>query len=134
MIIAHCVIFKTHLALLLLLCQGCSTRGLIWATGPSERALSDCITGGSSSQRGALTDCKLALTLAFTAPTDSTAASICIYYFITPTYFRWDHLIFFRLFTQVYVWLTARQGSICNISIDQEYLKTSDDLFLDWNI
>ena len=50
MTIARCVIFKTHLALLLL-SQRCSTGGLVWATGPSEQALSDC---------------KLALTLAFT--------------------------------------------------------------------
>ena len=40
--------------------------------------------------------------------TYSTAASICVYYFITPTYFRLDHMIFFRLFTQVRLWLTTR--------------------------
>ena len=50
--IARCVIFKTHLALLLPLDQGCSTRGLVWTTGPSGCTL---------------TDCKLALILAFTA-------------------------------------------------------------------
>ena len=49
--IARCVIFKTHLALLLLLGQDCSTGGLIWATGLSRCTLSDC---------------KLALTVAFT--------------------------------------------------------------------
>ena len=41
-------------------------------------------------------------------PTDSTVVGICIYYFKTPTYFRLDHMIFFRLFTQVPLWLTAR--------------------------
>ena len=41
-------------------------------------------------------------------PTHSTAAGICIYYFITPTYFGLDHVIFFRLFTHVRLWLTAR--------------------------
>ena len=77
--IAQCVIFKAHLALLLLLDQGCSTGGLVWATGPTGTlsvtaswlwlwpSLSPTLsTGGSSSQRGVLTDCKLALTLAFT--------------------------------------------------------------------
>ena len=48
---ARYVIFKTHIALLLLLGQGCSTGGLVWATGPNGRPLSDC---------------KLAFTLAFT--------------------------------------------------------------------
>ena len=74
--------FKTHLALLLL-GQGCSTGGLVWATSPSGRALSDCKlwfwswlppthsaggrpTRGSCPQGATLTDCKLALTLAFT--------------------------------------------------------------------
>ena len=41
-------------------------------------------------------------------PTFSTAMGICIYYFITPTYFWLDHMIFFCLFTQVCLWLTAR--------------------------
>ena len=41
-------------------------------------------------------------------PTDSTAAGICIYYFIMPTDFRLDHMIFIHLFTQVHLWLTAR--------------------------
>ena len=41
-------------------------------------------------------------------PTDSAVAGICIYYFITPTHFRLDHMIFFRLFTQVYLWLMAQ--------------------------
>ena len=49
MTIARCVIFETHLALLLL-GQGYSTGGLVWSIGPSGRALNDC---------------KLALTLAF---------------------------------------------------------------------
>ena len=40
--------------------------------------------------------------------TGSTGADICIYYFITPTYFRLDHMISFHLFTQVRLWLTAR--------------------------
>ena len=53
--------------------------------------------------------CKLALTLAFLSPTNSTAAGICIYSFITPTCFRF----FFRLFTQVHL----GQGSIYNTSL-----------------
>ena len=65
-------------------------------------------TGGSSPHRGALTDCKLALTLTFTDPTTLTVAGISIYYYITPTYFRLDHMIFFHLFTQVHLWLTAQ--------------------------
>ena len=48
--------------------------------------------------------CKLALTLAFLCPTNSTAASTCLYSFITYTCFRF----FFRLFTQVHLWLRAR--------------------------
>ena len=39
------------------------------------------------------------------SPTDS---GICIYYFITLTHFRLDHMTLFRLFTQVHLWLTAR--------------------------
>ena len=42
------------------------------------------------------------------SPTDLISTGICIYYFITPTCFRLNHLIFFRLFTQVHHWLTAR--------------------------
>ena len=48
--------------------------------------------------------CKLALTLAFRSPTNSTAASTCLYSLITPTCFRF----FFHLFTQIHLWLTAR--------------------------
>ena len=73
---------RTHLALLPHLGRGCST----WV------------------RWGLLSVCKLALTLAFLSPTDSTAAGICLYSFITPTCFRF----FFRLFTQVHLWLTAR--------------------------
>ena len=83
--IVRSVIFKTHLALLLLLGQGCWTRGLVWATGTSGHTLSDCKraltrpsltptlsteghpTGGCILQWGALTDCKLARIPAFTA-------------------------------------------------------------------
>ena len=36
-----------------------------------------------------------------------TAAGICIYYFLTPTYFQLDHMIVFHLFTQVHLWLMA---------------------------
>ena len=55
------------------------------------------------SPQGAFSVCKLVLTLAFWSPTNSTAAGICPY-FITSTCFRF----FFRLFTQVHLWLTAR--------------------------
>ena len=48
--------------------------------------------------------CKLALTLAFLSSTNSTAAGTCLYSFITSSCFRF----FFRLFTQVHLWLTAR--------------------------
>ena len=46
---------------------------------------------------GAFSVCKLVLTRAVLSPTDSTAAGTCLYFFITPTCFRF----FFRLFTQV---------------------------------
>ena len=46
----------------------------------------------------------------FLSSTDSTAAGTCLYSFITPTCFRF----FFRSFTQVHLWLMARQGSIYN--------------------
>ena len=72
----------THFALLPHLGWGCSTGGR-WGPQPSV--------------------CKLALILAFLSPTDSTAASICLYAIITPTCFRF----FPRLFTQVHLWLTA---------------------------
>ena len=42
------------------------------------------------------------------SPTDLTATGICIYYFITSTCFRVDNVVFFRLFTHVSLWLTAR--------------------------
>ena len=41
-------------------------------------------------------------------PTNSTATGICIYYFMMPSYFRLDHVIFIRSFTQVHLWLTTR--------------------------
>ena len=41
-------------------------------------------------------------------PSDSLTAGIGIYYFITPSYFRLDNMIFFRLFKQVRFWSTAR--------------------------
>ena len=41
---------------------------------------------------------------ALPVPTDSTAVGICLYYFITPSCFYF----FFRLFSQVHLWLTAR--------------------------
>ena len=47
---------------------------------------------------------KLALTLAFLSSTNSTAAGTCLYSFITSACFRF----FFRLFTQMHLWLTAR--------------------------
>ena len=50
--------------------------------------------------------------LALTNP-DSTTTGICIYYFIKPIYFRLDHVIFFRSFTQVRLWLTARSRVRC---------------------
>ena len=52
-----------------------------------------CSTGGR----------KLVLPLAFRLPTNSTAASICLYPFITPSSFRF----FSDLFTHVHLWLTA---------------------------
>ena len=67
-----------------------------------------CPNGSSNPQRGALTDCKWLSLRPSLPPTDSTAMGICIYYFITPTYFRLDHMIFFHLFTQVRFWLTAQ--------------------------
>ena len=46
--IAHCVIFKAHLALLLLFGQGCATGDQVWTTGPSGCALIDCQAGFDS--------------------------------------------------------------------------------------
>ena len=57
-----------------------------------------------------------ALTLAFTASN----WLISIYYFITSAYFRLDHIIFFRLFTQVRLWRLS-QGSIFNTFNDRGY-------------
>ena len=53
-----------------------------------------CSTGGHWGQQPSV--CKLVLTLAFLYPTNPTAASTCLYSFITPTCFRF----FFRLLTQ----------------------------------
>ena len=61
-----------------------------------------CSTGGRWGPRPSV--CKLALTLAFLWPTNSTATSTCLCSFITHTCF----CFFFRLFTQVHLWLTAR--------------------------
>ena len=72
---------RTHLALLQHLGWSCSTGGH-WGLLPSAGVH----------------------TLGFLSPTNSTAAGICLYTFITPTCFRF----FFRLFTQVHFWLTAR--------------------------
>ena len=85
--IARCVIFKNPLSTSPHLGWGCSTGGR-W---------------------GLFSVCKLALTLVFQFLTDSTAASICLCSFITSTCFRF----FFRLFTQVHLWLTAQ--SMVNI-------------------
>ena len=41
-------------------------------------------------------------------PSQTPTFNCRIYYFTTPTYFRLDHMIFFRLFTQVRLWLTAQ--------------------------
>ena len=49
------------------------------------------------------TVCKLALTLAFLSPTNSTAPGTCLYSFIMPMCFRF----FFCLCTPVHLWLTA---------------------------
>ena len=64
--------------------------------------------------------CKLALTLAFLSPTNTTAAGTCLYSFITPTFFRFS----FRLFTQVHLWLTA-QSRVC---IQHSYMGSSFSL------
>ena len=101
MTIARCVIFKTSLS----------------TSSTSRLGLLNQRPGmGHRPQRGALSDCKLAPTQPSLTPTDSTAASICIYYFITLSYFRLDHVIFFRLLTQVRRVSDWRLGqkSICN--------------------
>ena len=78
--IARCVIFKNPLS---------TSPHLGWC----------CLTGGRWGPQPLF--CKLALTVAFLS--NSIAASTCLYSFITPTFFR-----FFRSFTQVHLWLTAR--------------------------
>ena len=60
------------------------------------------VTEGNSHQ-GAFSVRKLILTLAFLSPTDSTAAGLYLYFFITSSCFR-----FFCLFTQEHLRLTAR--------------------------
>ena len=128
--ITRCVIFKTHLALLLLLGQGYSTGGLVWATGPSWRTLSNCklsptlSTGGHSSQWGAFTDCKLVLTLAFTVSNWLNCHGH-LHILFHNAHFRLDHVIFFYLFTQVRCISDWRlgQGSICNIIIMKRHTK-----------
>ena len=57
---------------------------------------------------GTLTDCNWLSLWPSLPPTDTTATGICIYYFIMPTYSRLDHMIFFSLFIQVRLWLTAQ--------------------------
>ena len=81
--IACCVIFKNPLSTSSASWWGLLNWGL-WGPQPSV--------------------CKLALTPAFLCPTNSTAASICLYSFIMPTCFHF----FFRLFAQVHLWLTAQ--------------------------
>ena len=56
-----------------------------------------CSIGGRWGPQSSV--CKVAPTLAFLFPTNSTAAGTCLYSFITPTCFRF----FFRLFTQVHL-------------------------------
>ena len=65
-----------------------------------------CSIGGSGPQWGALTDCKLALSLAFTVPNWLICRGHLHILFHTP-HFWLDHMIFFCLFTQVHLWLTA---------------------------
>ena len=72
------LLLLTIVALLPHLALGCSPRGR-WEPQPSVY--------------------KLALTVAFLSPTNSTAAGTCLYSFITATCFRF----FFRLFTQVHL-------------------------------
>ena len=61
--------------------------------------------------------------------TVSNAAGICIYYFITPTDFRLDHMIFFHLFTQVHLWLTARSRVLKKQLSLKKFLLGFQDLF-----
>ena len=71
-----------------------------------------CSTGGCWVPQPSV--CKLVLTLAFLSPTDSHAASTCLYSFIMPTCFRF----FSCLFTQVHLLLTTQ--SRVNIQNIQE--------------
>ena len=117
---SRCVIFKTHLAILLL-GWGCSTEGR-WGQQPLA-GRSHWLQAGSHSglhffQLSQLEAAQLEAAapsglLWFwlwpsLSPADSTAAGIYIYYFITPSNFRLDNMLLFRLFTQMYLWLTHR--------------------------
>ena len=84
-----------------------------------------------------LTICKLALTLAFLFPTNSTATGTSLYSFITPACF----CFFFRLFPQVHLWLTARSKVIIQhekLTITKHYwlcLCTHNHTFcIQWNV
>ena len=104
------LLLLTISALLPHLGWGCSTRDR-WGPQPSV--------------------CKLALTPAFLYPTNSTAASTCLYSFIMPTCFRF----FFHLFTQVHLWLMAQ--SRVNIQhLDQFFfnLLSFNDLFTQYHV
>ena len=85
--IARSVIFKNPLSTSSASWLGFLNRRSLWATALSLQAGPHSV-----------------LTLAFLSSTNSTAAGTCLYSFITPTCFRF----FFRLFTQVHLWLTAR--------------------------
>ena len=78
--ITQCVIFKNPLSTSSTSWLGLLNRGSLRPTAP---------TGSSQS----------ASWLVFLSPTDSTAAGICLYSFITLTCFRF----FFRLYTQVHL-------------------------------
>ena len=85
LIIARCVIFKNPLNTSSTSWLGLLNRGSLRAVALS----------------GAFSVCKLVLSLAFLSSTNSTATGICLYYFITPTCFRF----FLRLFnTQFGPW------------------------------
>ena len=63
-------------------------------------------TGDSSNQRGALSVCKLALTLAFTVSNGLNCRGH-LHILFQNAHFWLDLGIFFRLFTQVHLWLMA---------------------------
>ena len=63
--------------------------------------------------------CKLALTLAFLSPTNSTATGTCLYSFIMPTCFC------FCLFIQVHLWLMAWS----RVNIQSSILSIYDQFF-----